>query len=204
MLKNLSKKAKIIIFIICLILAIGGGVGALVYIEVTDGNKISYINIASSPFKTTYYVNEPADYSGFQLNVVKKNGSFDIVDHTLCSFEGFDTSVAKEDLEIKVTYKTFTTTFTIDVFDTPVVEKVLSSIYLLTLPKTEYKVGEFLDTDGGVIVKVYNDNSTSKINLINSYVYGFDSSTIGTKTLEVVCVERGIVAKTTYDIIVSE
>lgn len=81
---------------------------------------------------------------------------------------------------------------------------MLQSIYLETLPKTEYKVGESLDTTGGVLVRKYKDGSSAKISLINSYVYGFNTSTPGTYTLTVIYIENGLQAQTSYEIVVSE
>ena len=127
-----------------------------------------------------------------------------IEDIDLLTFEGFDSSVATSKKDIYVYFEGHFDTFSIEVINRPSVVSVLDYIYLNPHPKTEYKLNEPLNTVGGVIVKVYTDGKTDGLNLLNKYVYGFDSSTTGTKTLEVKIVENGILASTTYEIIVSE
>ena len=81
----------------------------------------------------------------------------------------------------------------------------LASIKLKTLPKTQYKLGEWLDTNGGIILREYVDGTTAEITLVNSYVSGFvDIKTPGTYKLTVKYVENGIVARTTYTVTVTK
>ena len=98
--------------------------------------------------------------------------------------------------------------FTVKIKEAPKPTLLLVSIELESLPnKLIYKIGEWLDTSGGIIIRKYNDGSQSKIALINSYIYGYTkemSNTPGTYTLTVKYVEKGILAETTFEITIEE
>ena len=198
------KKSKLKIFLISfaillLILAISG---VIVYRNYQK--QIKNISVSSTPYDTQYYVGEELNTEGLSIQVIRNNKEFYFVDASKCNITGFDSSKPVERQIITVSYKDFTCTFTVSIIDYPKAEPVLQSIYLETLPKTEYKVGESLDTTGGVLVREYQDGSSAKISLINSYVYGFNTSTPGTYTLTVIYIENGLQAQTTYEIVVSE
>lgn len=79
--------------------------------------------------------------------------------------------------------------------------RVLCDIELEKLPKTEYVLGESLDTTGGVILGHYTDGSVFRWNLTNHAVYGFGSITAaGTYKLIVQATEGGITCRTSYQI----
>ena len=79
-------------------------------------------------------------------------------------------------------------------------EPILVKISLAVMPKTEYKVGEVLDTSGGVILCQYSDGTIRRIDLTNNAVSGFHSSAAGTYALTVKYTEKGVTAQTTYAI----
>ena len=165
---------------------------------------VDHLIVSKLPSKTIYYVGEVEDFVGLEIQIVKRNGSSFYITDAECTFKGFDSSVPKEELEIIAYYKEYSTTFFVQVLEAPKVDPILKSIEVTTLPKTEYKIGESLNTDGGVITRYYDDGSIKTLNLMNKYIYGFDSSTIGTYSLEVRIIEKGILASTTYEITVSE
>lgn len=198
------KKSKLKIFLISfaillLILAISG-----VIIYRNYQKQIKNISISSTPYDTEYYVGEELNTEGLSIQVLRNNNDFYFVDASKCDISGFDSSKPVERQIITVSYKGFICTFSVSIIELPKPVPVLKSIYIETLPKTEYKVGESLDTTGGVLVREYQDGSSARITLINWYVYGFDSSTPGTYTLTVMYYENGIMAQTTYEIVVSE
>lgn len=79
--------------------------------------------------------------------------------------------------------------------------RVLCDIEMEKLPKTEYVLGESLDTTGGVILGHYTDGSVFRWNLTNHAVYGFGSITAaGTYKLIVQATEGGITCRTSYQI----
>lgn len=90
---------------------------------------------------------------------------------------------------------------------------LLCDIEIDTLPKTEYVLGEWLETNGGIITRHYTNGITKKITMVNSYIYKFDEllneektgiGKTGTHTLVVQYTENGITCRTTYDITVTE
>lgn len=78
----------------------------------------------------------------------------------------------------------------------------LDSIYIINPPtKTIYKEGETLDLSGGTIKAKYSDGTEKIIDMKNSDmdVSGFDSSTIGTKTITITYKEKN--ATFTVDVV---
>lgn len=167
-------------------------------------NQINRISVSSLPAKTEYFINEEFKTDGLIIEVTKNDGDFYLITGDKCDITGFDSSKPIENQVITVTYKKFKCTFMITIKELPQSVPVLVEIYLDELPKTEYKVGESLDTSGGIIVREYQDGSTRFLNLINYYVYGFTSEKVGEYTLTVIYVENGIQVQTTYEIIVTE
>ena len=200
---KLSKKKLIILISIIstLIIVLAGILTASIII----GNKYKKISVSSTPIKTEYYIGESADYSGLKIQITKRNGKFFFVDYTDKDLEisGFDSSKAGKNT-ITVKYKGFTSKFIITIKETETVIN-LTEISLETLPKTDYKVGETLSTDGGVILCTYSDGSSTREELLPRYISGFNSSTSGTYTLTVKYNDgKGILKTTTYQITVSE
>lgn len=199
--KRQKKYKKLFIIPVIIVILL---IGSLFLIHKNSDNKIDRISVSKEPSKTLYYIGEKSYFNDIKIEVIKKNGNSLIINADDCEFTGFDSSKPVERQIITVSYKDFTCTFTVSIIDYPKAEPVLQNIYLEALPKTEYKVGESLDTTGGVLVREYQDGSSAKISLINSYVYGFNTSTPGTYTLTVIYIENGLQAQTTYEIVVSE
>lgn len=85
----------------------------------------------------------------------------------------------------------------------PVTTKTLSNISVITLPKkTDYLIGENLDTTGMAVKAKYSDGTST---LITSYlVSGFDSSKAGTSVVSVSYSENGITKTTSFSVNVNE
>ncbi len=172
-----------------------------------QGNEISYILISSTPNDTDYFVGEEADYDGLIVKATRRNGEQFIVPISECKITGFDSSAPAEKQTISVQYEGFIVTFSITIKEMPKPTPVLMNIYFEKLPKTEYKVGEWLETSGGVFIREYKDGTTKRLNLVNSYIRGWEEAYAagpGTYTLTVVYVENGDLAETTYDITITE
>lgn len=169
-----------------------------------NGQEIKEIRIASTPDKTVYLIGEEANYDGLSVAVTRKNGETFTVGANKCVIGGFDTS--EEGYQtIIVDYEGFSTSFSIKVEKPPRPTPTLASITFEKLPKTEYKVGEWLDTTGGVLLRKYADGSELYLDLINSYVFGFvDVDGPGEYVLTVKYMENGTLAETTYTITVTE
>ena len=70
--------------------------------------------------------------------------------------------------------------------DTCNYSRAVTSISLSKLPeKLEYFLFEELDITGGEVLVTFNDGSTGEISLTEEMVTGFDSATVGTKTVTV-------------------
>ena len=198
--------SKIVIAVLVALVAI---IAAVVVFAVPaiekNGQEIKSIMISRTPDKTVYLIGEDAVYDGLRVTVTRKNGETFNVRADKCQITGFDSSVAAEKQEIVVTYEGFKTSFDIIIKEPPKPTPMLKGISLETLPKTEYKLGEWLDTTGGVILREYVDGSVMRLSLVNSYVFGFaDINKPGTYTLTVKYMENGTIAETTYTITVNE
>lgn len=164
------------------------------------------LSISAYPNKTTYYVGEAAAFSDLKLKMTLTNGATITVDGSECEITGFDSSTPVEMQTITVKYKEVHTTFTITVKE--ILNSIPSGKYnglsFKTLPKTDYKVGEWPDPSGGVLIVHYDDGTTREMELTNDYIYNFTTAKPGTYTITVKYVERGIYGETTYTITVTE
>lgn len=91
--------------------------------------------------------------------------------------------------------------------------KLLADIYIETMPKTEYKVGQWLSTTGGVLMVQYTDGTYMRHNMSNQDVTGFITNAEteakvtdnpGRYPLTVNYTENGITCRTFYEITVTE
>ena len=203
--ENTKKKFIVLLTIaLALIFAIIGTI-----IVVNFLNETVSIIVSRPPTKTEYYVGEEPDYSGVVIGLVKRNGKIDFIqyetDPTGFTFSGYDGSVANERQAIKVNYKGFSANCFVEIIEIPTPTPVLVGITLETMPKTEYKLGEKLDTSTGIILCEYKDGSVFRIHLRNSHVSGFSKiDGPGVYQLTVKYKEGGILATTTYTITVTE
>ena len=186
------------------------------YAYIAKGNEIKGIYIAKAPDKTKYYIGDQADYTGLEIQVLKNNGSSEMIAYTpanayLFEITGFNSKIPQEKQTITVKYKGFSTGFNISivVYEAPV--GALSGVSLIALPKTEYKVGDFFETDGGLLLKEYDDGTTKRTILLDSYISGKDQAfvngkaqNIGTYELTVKYKENGVTVYTTYTITVTK
>ena len=204
---KLSKKKLIILISIsvAVIIILAGLITAGIII----GNKNKKISINSLPNTLEYNIGDEADYSGLKIQVTKRNGKFFFVDYTDKDVEisGFDSSKAGQ-IEITVKYKEFTTAFNITIKKAEI-SKTLTNITMDTLPKTEYKIGETLSVNGGVILCTYSDGSTSREELLFKYIdtasSNFDFSTPGTYNVVVKFNDgKGIIKSTQYQITIED
>lgn len=123
-----------------------------------SGIDLSGISIKTKPSKTNYYTGETLNTSGLVLNLAYNNGT------TGTATSGFtcspSTLSASGTQTITVSYGGKTTAFTVNV---TAVE--LESVSIKTVPtKTNYFVGNSLDTTGLVLNLNYNNGSTGTAN----------------------------------------
>lgn len=197
---------SIIIFIIIICITLSN-----VSKMIKEGKEIKQIYIESFP-KLQYYVGEEADYSGLSLALVLKNGDIEYIQYNEETKDeiiitGFDSKKATESKKITIQYEDVSSTYYISIKDVPKPDPVLINIKIDVMPKTEYKVGEWLNTEGGMLIKEYNDGSTSRTIIINQYISGWEEAVAGgpgTYTLTITYKEGGVLKKATYDITIKE
>ena len=206
-LKKQSKPRNLLIPIIALvaIVIIVALVIGFFVIKDQDGKLLNHIAIKAMPEKTFYYVGDNADFTGLKINAIFNNGESQEIAISDCIITGFDSSQPNENLKIRVAYQGMSVTFSVIIQEIPQSTPLVTRIYLEKLPKTEYRLGEYLDTNEGIIVCEYQDGSTKRIPLEYNDVSGFSKiSAPGTYELTVKYKENGIVVYTTYTITVTE
>ena len=169
--------------------------------------QIKEIYVASLHEKTTYFQGEQFDIQGLKVCALQNNGISIFIDITQIEIKGFDSTNVKEKQTITVVYLDYTCTFNISITEPPKLVPTLTSIELISLPKTIYKKGEKLDTENGILKLNYSDGQTMLVMLINNYVYGFTNevaNTPGVYTLIVRYTENGVLQETSYTITVEE
>jgi len=203
--KSVNPKVAVIIVVALVIVAV---VAVVVIVPAMNrfGQEIKGIEIDEAPAKVEYLQGEEADYSGLRVKVIRNNGDSFIVRASDCKISGFDSNTPMEAQMIKVEYEGFTALFSVKIIEFKKPKPTLDFIELDPVPtKTEYKVDEWLDTNGGVLVVHYKDGSSVRLNLKLTDVYGwYDVDGPGTYTLTVKYAENGVLATTTYDITVTE
>lgn len=158
------------------------------------------------PSKTSYYVGEAYNFDDLKVEIFDKE-YIEIEDYTI---EGFDSSKPVENQKITITVvyenKSYYGYFHVTIKEIPTINPSLSKISLSKLPdKLVYKVGEYFNPDGGVLSLIYSDDSIKKINLLRSYVTGFDSSKANEElVLTIRYEEKGVVFTTTFTVKVVE
>ena len=169
-----------------------------------NGKKVAYVGMSTLPYKTEYYIGEQPDYTGFTVTTTYNDGTTFTEGADACTFSGFDSEFAAEKQQITVNYKENTFVFDIAIKEPPRAFSPLSKIALVSLPKTEYKVGDWLSVKDGVLLLEYSDGATRKIPLDYLHIYDFSTEKPGKFTVTVKLREDGYLATTTYDVTVSE
>lgn len=188
-------------------------VGLIVFLNITgfgEGKptiKPEKLMIIELPNKVEYSVGELAAFADMKLQVTLSNGVSITLKASDCEIVGFDSSAPADSQTITVKYKSLTTTFNVRITKaqggTNPTGKV-TGLTFKTLPKTEYKVDEFLSVAGGVLLLNFENGSYKEIELSYDHVFNFNTKTVGTHTVDIQVEERGEVYKTTYTITVTE
>lgn len=170
-----------------------------------NGTQIKSIKVTQLPEKTVYLQGETANYDGLRVTVTQKNGESFIVRAEQCKITGFDGNCPMDKQIVTVSYGGFMDTFTVKVLEHEKPAPVLKAIWLDPLPKTEYKVGEWLDTSGAVMVREYKNGDIVYVNLRNLDVYGWEKVNVpGKYILTVKYAENGVLCTFDYEITVTE
>ena len=202
---NINKKTMIIAIVAVVLLALIITGVVIVTKLIIHGNQISFIYLAKGPDKISYYQNEAINYDGMIVMAKRYNGETYQIPIEECTITGFNSSEVTEKCTVKVTYNEFSTDFTVIIKESLKPTPIPAKLTIETYPQTEYKLGDQLNTTGGVIVCEYGDGSTQRITMLNRYVSGFDQvNGAGEYTLTVKYKENGVTVYTTYTITVTE
>lgn len=168
----------------------------------------SSLYVDSLPSKTTFYVGEADVFTGLKLKMVMTNGAEITIDGSDCEISGFDSSKPAEAQVITVKYKNLSTSFAIDIKEmlTDPPTGNYNGLSFKTLPKTNYNVGEWIDTSEGVLLVHYDDGTTRELSLDseNVKIYDFTTDKPGKYTITVKYVEATRYGETSYEITVTE
>lgn len=198
----MKKIVKLIISIVVLSLII---VVVALFIKNQTNNQHSFLIVSKMPNKLTYYVNESLDTTGLEIKKISKKES-SIIPIEECVFDGFDSSVANDQVTIYITYQELQTSFNVRVIEKPVEEVSIKDIEMYQLPtKITYEIGDSFNSNGGVIKVNYTNEEYKLINLLSNYVYGFDSSKPNDNlVLTVKYKEKGKIYTTTFSVVIKE
>lgn len=72
-----------------------------------------------------------------------------------------------------------------ETFELPMLQKTIEKIEILSMPKTEYVVGEDIDITGAKISVTFNDGSVEEIDLTNEMLSGFDNTLVAEQDITV-------------------
>lgn len=137
--------------------------------------RLTILEVTHMPTKTKYFTGETFDSTGLIITAYYDNGTSEqVTDYTL----------SNPDMS---TYgnKTVTVTFDEKTVDFSILVVDISGIEVKTMPvKTEYPKGDVFDTTGLSILVKYTDG-TSETKTTGFEVSGFDSSSVGEKTITV-------------------
>ena len=72
-----------------------------------------------------------------------------------------------------------------ETFTLPMLQKAIEKIEILSMPKTEYIVGEDFDISGARIAVTFNDGSVEEIDLTNEMLSGFDNTLVAEQEITI-------------------
>ena len=159
--------------------------------------ELSSLAVTAKPTTTTYYVGQTFNSDGMKITATYSNNTTKDVTSSVKT-TGFDSSTAgTKTVTVSYTEGSITKTASFSV----IIKAIeLSSIAVTTKPTTTtYYVGQSFNSAGMKITAAYNNNSTKDVTS-NVKTTGFDSSTVGTKTITVSYTENGITKTTGFSV----
>ena len=157
-------------------------------------------SIAATKTKTNYNVGDELNTDDITVTATYNDG-------TTKTVTGFTTNVAdinmssagKKTLTASYTENGVTKTADIEITVTAVMQSISA-----TKTKTDYYVGDELDTDDITVTAIYNDGSSKTVTGFTTNAADIDMSTAGTQTLTVSYVEAGVTKTADIEISVTE
>ena len=145
---------------------------------VTVEDNVQSVTLIGTP-KTEYKYGESLDVAGLQLEVTSSSGNKQYVTVTPSKVTGFNSNQLGEQILI-ITYKGKTVQYKVNVKD------YVKDIEIVEPTKLVYKLNETIDLSGGTVRAVMaSGTATSPVAMTSAMITGFDSTSIGAKTLTV-------------------
>ncbi len=145
---------------------------------VTVEDNVQSVTLIGTP-KIEYKYGESLDVAGLQLEVTSSSGSKQHVTVTPSMVTEFNSNQLGEQILI-ITYKGKTVQYKVNVKD------YVKDIEIVEPTKLVYKLNETIDLNGGTVRAVMaSGTATSPVAMTSAMITGFDSTSIGTKTLTV-------------------
>ena len=210
-----SVNPKILAAVLSVVAVIALAIAVIPFLnQVEEGGTtdIKSVVITQVPNKTEFFVGDSPSYAGLQVKVTMDNGLSFTVDQYKCTLFGFDSSKAGTQT-ITVTYDGVSAEYSVVIMERPGEGEgegggdtpgFFNGLSIKTMPKNEFKVGDWPSVEGGVLLLQYDNGDTKEIPMEIDYIYGFNTSAPGTYTVTVKYVEDGFLATTTYTITVTE
>lgn len=148
----------------------------------TIDKKISHISVKPGTFAKEYPVGVTPDYSAWILLVTYTDGTYSELpmDDRDISVTGFSpNSIGEQQLLIK--YKDKTTHVNVTVNSKAVLTFSIAS----PISKTEYLIGDEIDTTGGVLLVMYDDGTSEEVPITKNMLSGYDKAYLGEQTVTV-------------------
>lgn len=204
---NKKRNTIIIISVILAVVVLAAVVGLILIFgdqpEKKNPQDIVGISLVSKPSKITYYVGEEFDPAGTKIQVGTHDMAYSsFVEYGSLTFSGFDSSAPVEEQVITVSYKGFTTTFTVEIKEIPSADPILTSIrlsdnFVSTYTLDWWKVyGPVFD--GVDLICTYSDGSEKSVPMSASYCLTINLDVNGATTVEIPVEysDAGIIATT--------
>ena len=144
--------------------------------------SISHISVKPGTYNTEYPVGISPDYSAWVLLVTYSDGTYSelAMDDRDIEITGFDPSAIGEQ-RLSIKYKEKTTY----VYVTVSSKNVRSFSIGSPIAKTEYLIGDEIDTTGGILIIDYDDNTTDQIPITKNMLSGYDNTYPGEQNVTV-------------------
>lgn len=161
----------------------------------TIDKSISHLSVKPGTYNTEYPVGITPDYSAWILLVTYTDGTYSELpmDDKDIEITGFNAG-AIGDQRLLIKYKDKTTSVNIRVSAKNVVSFTIKS----PVSKTEYLIGDDIDTTGGVLLVVYDDGTDEEIPITKNMLSGYDSTYVGDQDVTVTYATVSSSFKVTY------
>lgn len=208
-----SVNTKVLAIVLSVVAVVAVAIAVIPFLSGLDSNsdipavKPESMVVSALPDKTVYYVGDEPTWYGLKVDVTLDNGMTVSMNGTDCEITGFDSSAPVEKQTVFLTYKGCIASFDVKILGTAQENGpsgAVTGLSFKTLPKTEYKVGEYKSVAGGVLLLQYEDGTTEEITLHYENIYDFTTDAPGTYEVKVKLLKEGKLYTTTYTITVTE